>query len=62
MHLPNDLPSVLGDETALTEAFAHLVANAAEATAGQNKPRITLDAKPLQEGTSTERRRRDGAG
>jgi nitrogen-specific signal transduction histidine kinase len=51
--LPNDLPSVLGDESALTEAFAHLVANAAEATVGQNKPRITLDAKPLHEGTST---------
>jgi PAS domain S-box-containing protein len=53
MHLPNDLPSVLGDESALTEAFAHLVANAAEATAGQNKPQITLDAKPLHEGAST---------
>src|SRR4051794_11948233 len=32
--MPNDLPRVLGDETALTEAFAHLVANAAEATNG----------------------------
>ena len=53
MHLPNDLPAVMGDESALTEAFAHLVANAAEATAGQNKPRITLDAKPLQDGTAT---------
>jgi nitrogen-specific signal transduction histidine kinase len=53
MHLPNDLPPVLGDESALTEAFAHLVANAAEATAGQNKPRITLDARPLHEGTAT---------
>jgi two-component system sensor histidine kinase AtoS len=53
MHLSNDLPWVLGDESALTEAFAHLVANAAEATAGQNKPRITLAAKPLQDGTST---------
>jgi nitrogen-specific signal transduction histidine kinase len=53
MHLPNDLPAVLGDESALTEAFAHLVANAAEATAGQNKPQITLDAKPLHEGAST---------
>jgi PAS domain S-box-containing protein len=52
MHLPNDLPPVLGDESALTEAFAHLVANAAEATVGQNKPRITLDAKPLQDGAS----------
>ncbi len=29
--LPNDLPRVLGDEMALTEVFAHLVANAAEA-------------------------------
>ncbi|CAA9218591.1 MAG: hypothetical protein AVDCRST_MAG42-444 [uncultured Chthoniobacterales bacterium] len=50
--LPNDLPSVLGDETALTEAFAHLVANAAEATSGQNKPRITLAAKIVKEGQS----------
>ena len=51
--LPNDLPKVLGDETALTEAFAHLVANAAEATSGQNKPRITLAAKPIREGEYT---------
>jgi nitrogen-specific signal transduction histidine kinase len=48
--LPNDLPKVLGDETALTEAFAHLVANAAEATSGQTKPRITLAATQIREG------------
>jgi signal transduction histidine kinase len=48
--LPNDLPKVLGDETALTEAFAHLVANAAEATSGRPKPRITLAAKQIREG------------
>ncbi|HEY2615284.1 MAG TPA: ATP-binding protein [Chthoniobacterales bacterium] len=48
--LPNDLPKIMGDETALTEAFAHLVANAAEATSGQSKPRITLAAKPIREG------------
>jgi two-component system sensor histidine kinase AtoS len=48
--LPNDLPKVLGDETALAEVFAHLVVNAAEAASGQNKPRITLAAKPLHEG------------
>jgi PAS domain S-box-containing protein len=48
--LPNDLPRVLGDEEALTEAFAHLVANAAEATSGQSKPRITLAAKSIREG------------
>ena len=48
--LPNDLPKVLGDETALTEAFAHLVANAAEATSGQSKPRITLAAKLIRDG------------
>jgi PAS domain S-box-containing protein len=48
--LPNDLPKVLGDETALTEAFAHLVANAAEATSGRTKPRITLAAKQVREG------------
>jgi PAS domain S-box-containing protein len=48
--LPNDLPRVLGDENALAEAFAHIVANAAEATSGQAKPRITLAAKPIREG------------
>jgi PAS domain S-box-containing protein len=48
--LPNDLPKVLGDETALTEAFAHLLANAAEATSGRTKPKITLDAKQIREG------------
>jgi PAS domain S-box-containing protein len=48
--LPNDLPKVLGDETALAEAFAHLVVNAAEASSGKNKPRITLAAKPLRQG------------
>ena len=48
--LPNDLPKVLGDEAALTEAFAHLVANAAEATSGRSKPRITLAAKQIREG------------
>lgn len=53
MNLPNDLPAVLGDEAALTEAFAHLVANAAEATNGQPKPRITLAAKPIREGQKT---------
>jgi len=48
--LPNDLPKVLGDETALAEAFAHLVANAAEALSGRNKPRIMLAAKPIRQG------------
>jgi PAS domain S-box-containing protein len=48
--LPNDLPRVLGDEEALTEAFAHLVCNAAEATSGQSKPKITLAAKSIREG------------
>jgi PAS domain S-box-containing protein len=51
--LPNDLPRVLGDEEALTEAFAHIVANAAEAASGQSKPRITLAAKPIREGDRT---------
>jgi PAS domain S-box-containing protein len=51
--LPHDLPKVLGDETALTEAFAHLVANAAEATSGRTKPRITLAAKQIREGDHT---------
>ncbi len=48
--LPVDLPNVLGDETALAEAFAHLVANAAEALHEQKKPRITLSAKPVRDG------------
>jgi len=48
--LPKNLPPVLGDETALAEAFAHLVANAAEASADRTKPRITLTAKPVREG------------
>src|SRR5204863_3555566 len=48
--LPNDLPKVLGDEAALTEAFAHLVTNAAEATSGQMKRRIILAAKKIREG------------
>ena len=50
LSLPNDLPPVVGDENALTEAFAHLVANAAEATAGQSKPRIVLAAKTVKDG------------
>ncbi len=48
--LPSDLPRVLGDESALAEAFAHLVANAAEASADRNKPQISLSAKRLREG------------
>lgn len=48
--LPNDLPAVMGDEGALAEAFAHLLANAAEATSSQEKPRIILSVKPLREG------------
>jgi len=35
----------------LAEAFAHLVANAAEATSGQSKPRITLAAKLIGKGS-----------
>lgn len=51
--LPDDLPRVVGDETALAEAFAHLVTNAAEATHGRPKARITLTAKPIYDGTHT---------
>ncbi len=47
--LGNDLPTVLGDESALAEAFAHLVANAAEASAEQDKPHITLSAEAVRE-------------
>lgn len=49
--LANNLPQIMGDESALAEAFAHLVANAAEASADRNNPRITLSAKPLREGS-----------
>jgi two-component system, NtrC family, sensor histidine kinase AtoS len=52
--LPSGLPRVLGDEGALAEAFAHLVANAAEASADRNKPRVTLSAKPVREGKQTD--------
>lgn len=48
--LPGDLPRVLGDESALAEAFAHLVANAAEASSDRTKPHITLSAKRVREG------------
>jgi signal transduction histidine kinase len=50
--LPNDLPKVWGDETALAEAFAHLVANAAEATSGLHQGRVTLAVKPVRNGES----------
>src|SRR3989440_2746003 len=48
--LPANLPKILGDEGALAEAVAHLVANAAEALTEQKKPKITLSAKPIREG------------
>ncbi len=48
--LPGNLPRVLGDETALAEVFAHLLANAAEASADRSNPRITLSAKSVREG------------
>ena len=49
----DDLPRVVGDETALAEVFAHLVTNAAEATHGQSKGRITVSARPVREGEHT---------
>jgi len=48
--LSSNLPKVLGDESALAEAVAHLVANAAEAVIEEKKPKITLSAKPIREG------------
>jgi PAS domain S-box-containing protein len=51
--LPANLPKILGDEGALAEAVAHLVANAAEAVTEQKKPKITLSAKPIHEGGRT---------
>ncbi|HZR78311.1 MAG TPA: ATP-binding protein, partial [Chthoniobacterales bacterium] len=49
--LEKNLPRIMGDESALAEVFAHLVANAAEASADRSKPRITLTAKPVREGS-----------
>ncbi len=51
VNFPNNLPHILGDESALTEAFAHLVANATEATDGGPKAKVTLEAKSIREGT-----------
>ena len=48
-----DSPTKPGDETALAEAFTHLVANAAEAINGQPEPQITLSAKSVREGQHT---------
>jgi len=53
MTVPNDLPKIMGDESALTETFAHLIANAAEAMSGQSKGRIMLSAKRIPEGDRT---------
>ena len=50
MAIPNDLPKIMGDESALAEAFAHLIANAAEAMSGQRRGRISLSAKPIPDG------------
>jgi C4-dicarboxylate-specific signal transduction histidine kinase len=51
--LPDKLPKVWGDEAALTEAFAHLLANAAEATSDRTKPRVTLAAREIRDGRQT---------
>jgi len=51
--LPDDLPRVLGDEAALAEAFAHLVANAAEALPNKPTARITLSAKSVRDSGKT---------
>jgi nitrogen fixation/metabolism regulation signal transduction histidine kinase len=48
--LADDLPRVLGDESALTEAFAHLVTNATEAVAGREKPHVALSAQAVRDG------------
>ncbi|MEP6820728.1 MAG: ATP-binding protein [Chthoniobacterales bacterium] len=50
VNFPKDLPHILGDESALTEAFAHLVSNATEATDGRPKAKVTLEAKSIGEG------------
>jgi len=51
--LPDDLPRVVGDETALAEVFAHLMTNAAEATSGRPRAKITVSAKPIHDGQHT---------
>lgn len=53
VNFPKDLPFIVGDESALTEAFAHLVSNATEATDGRPKAKVTLEAKSIREGTES---------
>lgn len=48
--LPNDLPTVLGDENALTEALAQLITNATEATAQSHNGHVTLTARTIENG------------
>lgn len=42
---PDDLPQILGDERALTEAFTHLLTNSKEALAGNPKGEITISLR-----------------
>ena len=60
--LPDDLPHIVGDETALAEAFAHLVANAAEATVGQPKGENHSLRQTDSRGRPHQRSRRHSAG
>ncbi len=44
-----DLPPVWGDERALSDCFAHLLRNAAEALAGRADAHIGIDARPSEQ-------------
>jgi nitrogen fixation/metabolism regulation signal transduction histidine kinase len=59
--VPDDLPPIVGDETALAEAFAHLVANAAEATSGLPKGKNHSFRQTDPRRGSHQRRGGDGA-
>ena len=48
--IDEDLPSIDGDETALAECVAHLIANAMEALAGRDNPKIVLAAREFRDG------------
>ncbi len=48
--IPDDLPGILGDESALAESFAHLIVNALEATEGRPEGRIEISAKKINNG------------
>lgn len=49
-----NLPEIQGDERSLVDCFAHLVANAIEASLPQTKPAVTLTVDPLPKSDGVE--------